>query len=409
MKTIYCSFIACLFLLSSCEEKSLEPTIKSLGKPGAVAEATITKTPIAGGVVIKYRVPDAEDILEVRAAYTLPNGQQREESASFYANQLTLEGFNDTNEHEALLYAVNRAQEKSDLVSVKFTPLESSLSKAAKTVQIITGFGGPTFIWENPDRAALAFELLTEDETSTLRPANILTSTLASTQYTLRGYEPKPRKFGLIIRDNWGNASDIIQPAEGPITPRVEEKLDKSIMSILILPSSGAGNKGDTPFTGWGARNESLINDNIDDNGHTAGNTMPEASFTLNLGVSTTLSRVVLHQRRDAFGTAGEWYYYNFGNPKTFTVYGSNSETVPSSDWSEWTNIADFELIKPSGLGGNEFSADDRAAADAGHDFDFPQGIGAFRFLRFQFHSIWNDAATYVHISEVTTYGASVE
>ncbi len=413
MKTIYFSVIACLFLLFSCEEKSLEPTSKSLGKPGPVVSSTVSTTPIAGGVVIKYRVPAAEDILEVRAVYTLPNGQQREESASFYANQLTLEGFNDTidtNEHEALLYVVNRAMEKSDPVSVKFNTLTSSLSKAAKTVKIVTGFGGPAFIWENPDRATLSFELLVEDETGTLRPASIQTSPQPFVQYTLRPYEPKPQNFGLIVRDNWGNASDIIRPAEGLITPRVEVLLDKTPMNVLILPAGPGDPKGDSQLNAYGTNNRNLINDNIDDFAHMDANVLPEASFTLDLGVSTTVSRVVLHQRRGLF--SGEtWYYYSFGNLKTFAVYGSNAATAPSSDWSNWTKIAEFEMIKPSGIVGDKFTTDDKAAADAGNDFDFPQlGAVPYRFLRFQIHTVWNAdryTVTYVHIGELTVYGTA--
>ena len=41
-----------------------------------------------------------------------------------------IQGYNDTLEHTATLYAVNRAQELSDPVEVKFYPKESPLSKA---------------------------------------------------------------------------------------------------------------------------------------------------------------------------------------------------------------------------------------------------------------------------------------
>ncbi|GHT64529.1 hypothetical protein AGMMS50239_22420 [Bacteroidia bacterium] len=404
MKAIYYFItINLAFLLFSCSEKELEPTSKSLGKPGPVVSATITTTPIAGGVVIKYRVPDAEDILEVRAVYTLPNGKQREESASFYTNQLSLAGFNDTIEHEALLYVVNRAQEKSDPVSVKFKPLESSLSKAAKTVKIVAGFGGANFSWKNEDRAALAFEFLTEDKTGTLQPAVILSSNLDSSQYNLRGYLPEPRKFGLIISDNWGNASDIIPPEEGLITPIADNLLDKRKMKIIILPTGPGDPKGDVPFYFWGQLNEDLLDDNLGNFGHTSDGVMPEVAFTLDLGASATVSRLILHQRNTNNGN----FCYTRGNPKNFTVYGSSSNTVPSSDWSEWTKIEDFELIKPSRLPVNQQSDEDRRVAIDGHEFSFPLG-DPVRFLRFQFHNNWGNAS-YMHIAEITFYGGYLE
>ncbi|GAP72917.1 DUF5000 domain-containing lipoprotein [Candidatus Symbiothrix dinenymphae] len=408
MKTIYFSVIACLFLLFSCEERLLEPTNKNLGKPESVAEATVSTTPIAGGVVIKYRVPDVQDILEVKAVYTTrTDGTEREASGSFYTNQLTLEGFNDTIEHTALLYVVNRALEKSDPVSVKFKPLESSLSKTAKTVKIVAGNGGADFSWKNEDRAALSFEFLTEDKAGTLQPATILSSYLDSSKYSLRGYLPEPRKFGLIISDNWGNASDVILP-EGLITPLADNKLDKSNMKILILPSGPGDPKGDSPFYYWYAQNENLIDDDIYNFGHTANGTMPGGvSFTLDLGASASVSRLLLHQRNTDYLTTAGGSMYNVGNPKNFTVYGSSSNTVPSSDWSEWTPLADFEVIKPSGLPTYQVSDEDRRALIAGDEFSFPQGE-PIRFLRFLFRDNWGNA-TFMHVAEITLYGGYVE
>ncbi|GHV69386.1 hypothetical protein FACS1894199_18010 [Bacteroidia bacterium] len=404
MKTIYFSVIACLFLLSSCEEKSLEPTSKSLGKPGSVVSSTVTTTPIAGGVVVKYRVPDAEDILEVRAVYTLSNGQEREESASFYANQLTLKGFNDTTEHEALLYVVNRAQEKSDPVSVKFRPLESSLSKAAKTVEIVAGYGGANFSWKNEDRAVLYFDFRTEDATGTLQSAAIISSDVDSSTYNLNGYLVKPRKFGLVISDNWGNASDVIVPAEGLLTPIADKRLDKKKMKIMILPQVGAlpgdGRKGDVGFYYWSGSNENLLDDDPASMGH-SNSAVPGASLTLDLGVFATMSRIVLHQRTEATGS----YAYTMGNPKTFSIYGYSSETPPSGDWSEWTKMADFEMIKPSGLPTGQRSDEDNRAMVNGHEFPFMQaGNFPVRYLRLVINSTWG-SNDFTCFNEITCYG----
>ncbi|WP_455787585.1 DUF4959 domain-containing protein, partial [Parabacteroides goldsteinii] len=134
MKTIYLSFILLLLVFSSCSEKELQPISSSLGKPGVVTDVVVE--PSAGGATISYKIPNSEDLLAVKCLYTLPNGKEQEATASFYENKLLIQGYNDTAEHTAVLYAVNRAQELSAPVEVKFHPLESPLNKSTKTVSI---------------------------------------------------------------------------------------------------------------------------------------------------------------------------------------------------------------------------------------------------------------------------------
>lgn len=396
MKTLYFIFLIFLCLLFSCAEKKLEPLDEPSGKPGIVTEVDVT--PIAGGAIIAYRIPESEDILSVKAVYTLTNGRKREAEASFYANKLVLEGFNDTREYEAVLYTINRAQEMSDAVSVKFTPLESPLNKAVKTVNIVSDFGGANFSWKNKDRVMLTLEFLTEDDASkALITSNIISSGLDSVGYTLRGFPPEPRKFAMIMSDNWGNVSDTIYPATGSVTPYLEEKLDKKIMKVMILDN-------DQPFNLWGSLNEYLIDDNIDNFGHTANGAMPDASFTLKLGNEARLSRVVMHQRATANNSN---LYYQAGNPLTFDVYGCATEPSQSGVWSEWTKLMSCTIEKPSGLAYGQMSDEDLVAAIAGHEFSFPLG-GPLRYLRFVVRTTWTPSVN-TCIGEVTCYGGYVE
>ncbi|WP_233567375.1 DUF4959 domain-containing protein [Parabacteroides sp. AM58-2XD] len=93
--------------------------------------------------------------MAVKCIYTLSDNVEREANASFYENKLKIQGYNDTLEHTAILYAINRAQELSDPIEVKFRPLESPLSKAIKSVTIEADFGGARFNWKNPDKLRL--------------------------------------------------------------------------------------------------------------------------------------------------------------------------------------------------------------------------------------------------------------
>jgi hypothetical protein len=401
MKAIYYFItINLAFLLFSCSEYRLEPTNTSMGKPKPIESGSITISSIPGGVVIKYQVPNVEDMLEIKAVYTLSNGKKREESASFYHGQLTLKGYNDTNEHEALLYTINRAMELSEPVSVKFTPLESSLSKTAKTVQISATYGGANFSWKNNDKELLSFEFLTEDKTGSLQSARIIESNQDSTSYVLYGYPAQPRQFAVVIRDIYNNESDVIYP-EGLITPYPDAKLNKKDMRIVILPGVN-GAKGDASFNYWGNLNEFLLDDDIYNFGHTDDNVMPNASVTLDLGHYSRLSRIVIHQRQDVATMP-----YARGNPKTFSVYGTASSS-PSGDWSEWTKITDCSVVKPSGLPLGQTSNDDIIAMNAGHEFFFPIGGDVVRFIRFQFHETWANQSS-LHFAEITCYGESVE
>mgnify|MGYP000968176771 FL=1 len=107
------SFVLVVF---SCTEKEMGPISESLGKPGKV-EVLSTET-IPGGVIINYKIPKTNDILEIKAVYTLTNGQIRESSSSYYTSYITLDGYNDVEKHEVTLYTINRAREISDPVMV---------------------------------------------------------------------------------------------------------------------------------------------------------------------------------------------------------------------------------------------------------------------------------------------------
>lgn len=69
--------------------------------------------------------------------------------------------------------------------------------------------------------------------------------------------------------------------------------------------------------------------------------------MTFDLGLSAKLSRFVIHQR--FFGDT----YYNQGNVKEMEIYTCDHIPSQSGDWSEWTKIRDFEIVKPSGSPGN--------------------------------------------------------
>jgi hypothetical protein len=388
--------------LFSCSEKTLEPISPSKGKPGTITVTQVTPTP--GGAVISYRIPQSEDILAVKVVYTLTNGEKRESVTSFYESALLLEGYNDTKEHEVQVYTINRAQESSDPANVKFTPLESPIAKTIRSLNIVPDFGGANFSWKNEDQTALTFEFMTTDSLGNMRTVNILTSKTDSMGISLRGYAPVARKFAAIIRDNFHNVSDTLYPEDKFLTPIFERKLDKTTMQVRILA-------GDATYDNWEGRNAFIIDDDINSIGHSFTNTFPYATFTLDLGQVTQLSRFLYWQRGAVSETAGGGYLYSNMNPRIFEVWGTSyTGDSPSGDWANWTKLLTCEIIKPSGTSPGTLSQDDITAAREGHEFSFPVTQQPLRYIRFKFIETWKtDSRNFMYLAEVSPFGMYIE
>jgi hypothetical protein len=393
MKRIYFYLIAGAVLCFSCAEKELLPVSASSGKPEKV-EIIASDSIIPGGVVINYKIPPINDIIEIKAVYTLTNGQKRESSTSFYTSFMTIDGYNDTDEHEALIYTINRAREMSDAVSVKFRPGESSLAKTTKSMQIIGDFGGVNFNWRNPDKAMLIFEFYTENEYGEMITMDIMSSKTDSTDIAFRGYDPEPCKFAVNIRDNFGNSSGMIYPEDEYVIPIYEIQFDKKIQRAMTIA-------GDVTWDHWEGRLAALIDDNLLTFTHSDNNTVPGASITLDLGKKAKLSRFKFYQRNNSYTT---------GNFQIFEVYSSDEEgDNPNGNWSAWTLRKVCTIIKLSGAPMGTMTDEDRTAASEGHDFSLPTDMPPVRYLRFKVLTIWQSAYTFSYIAEIDTYGIYAE
>lgn len=387
------TFLLLLFATAffSCSEKQLEPITPGRGKPDVPTQVEATPTP--GGAIIRYRIPESDDLLGVKAVYTLSDGVVRETIASFYTDRLTVEGFDDQEEHTISLYAVNRAMELSDPVEVSFVPLESALRKVSRTLKIERDFGGAQYSWQNDDRASLTLEVMAADSTGSVKAMKILTTSSKDGIYTLRGYDTTPRWFAARLRDNYGNATDTIYPVNAAgerirLSPMYEQKLDKKQMRILFL-------NNDASFTNFDGHDQEMIDDNLESFGHSSNGSLP-AAVTIDLGARVKLSRVVIHQRNNV--------YYGWGNPKSFEVYTCLSEPDKSGDWSRWIKRLECEIVKPSGLPSGTDTDEDVEAAENGHDFSFSLQQEPVQYVRLNFTKIWT-SSTFCHLAEITFYG----
>ena len=67
---------------------------------------------IPGGAVISYQLPDDEDLLYVKANYSLKEGSKNEVRASLYVDTLKIAGFGTEEERSVELIAVDRSEKQ---------------------------------------------------------------------------------------------------------------------------------------------------------------------------------------------------------------------------------------------------------------------------------------------------------
>jgi hypothetical protein len=383
-----CILLAGLFL-SGCEDPERGiPVSENDIPPAPVSNIEVKNIP--GGATLSYALPKSESLLYVLAEYSIQNGAILEKKSSYYNNSITLVGFPDTNPYEVKLYAVSRGDKKSESVTVAIHPLTPPVISVYESLSAIPTFGGVNISFENENEADLKITVLTTDSYGDLYPAETYYTKRKSGSFSVRGFDPVERKFGFYVRDRWEHYSDTLFTE---LTPLFEEKLDKSKFKELQLAS-------DTyePHIYTGVKE--LWDDvwNVKNSFHTKPNTGIPQWFTFDLGATTKLSRFKLYHRAST-GTDGQ---YNGGDPQIMEIYGSNN---PTDSWDSWTLLGHFQSVKPSGLPGGQFNAEDvQFACVDGEDFEFPLDIPPVRYLRFKTLKVWG-GVTYIYIAELTFWG----
>ena len=266
----------------------------------------------------------------------------------------------------------------------------SPLRAAFSTIDVKEAFGGATVSLENEFKGNLIVEILTKDEFEQWQPIRTEYTAVKDIRLPVRGLDPKPTDFGVILRDRWDNVSDTLF---AQLTPLEEYELNKSLFKDNHLD-------GDEPFGGWGhilanAWDGITSGDNV---GMAHTNTFASfpISFTIDLGVTTKLSRYVYWSRNPD-------YEYMHGNMKDWEIYGRSDKPVDGS-WDGWTFLLKCESFKPSGLPSGQNTAEDIEHARNGEEFEFDIDVPEVRYLRFKALSTFS-GTNMVHFHELTFYG----
>lgn len=381
--------IVCFLLATACENTIPGPVANDGVPPGPISEVSVTN--LHGSAEISYQVPNDPDLLYVRAVYTTKEGEVRETKVSRHHSSLRVTGFGDTDPYEVALYAVDRGENASIPVHVTVQPDTPPMQLARASLAIQPTFGGINVNFDNDTKDNLAFVVLANDTLGDFVPIHTYYTRLPEGAFAVRGLEAEETRFGLFVRDRWGNLSDTLYTFQIPL---FEVRLDPGRMKSYVLPT-------DAPL-GYSGRVEALFDETIGNSGgyyHTGDAARMPQWFTYDMGVQAKLSRMTYFMR--------EGFYFSLHNPRVIEIWGSNNPD-PDGSFDSWELLVTHEQVKPSGLPAGQLSAEDNAAAQAGETVVFPVDAPEVRYIRFKTLRNWS-GGTYVNFNELMMWGAPVD
>ena len=394
-KLTFLLLLTTIFTLACKEDNINKPYGPNDGRaPGKVTPIAYLRTP--GGANISFKAPPDEDLLYVKARYTLSTGQPMEARVSAYTSQITVEGFGDTLAKEITFTAVDRMNNEGLAETYSIIPGEPSYIKAFSSVSMSTTFGGIFITMNNPDKGNIIAELTTSDSLGNQYIAHTEYTSRDQIGFAVRGFNTDLRRFGISVRDPWGNRSgtEYIE-----IEPLFEKELDRNKYAELIMDNDVALNLWGCSLskmwngkTDWGTHYSEMV--------HSVDIVEPwPAWFTFDLGVNAKLSRLKYWQRLD------DQLLYTHGNIREWEVYGRLDRPADGS-WDGWTLLMLCESIKPSGmpLGIESFDEEDKEYAMAGEEFLFPAEAPISRYIRIKVLRNWSDTR-FINFQQMWFFG----
>ena len=375
----------------SCKENTIGQQPLHHNTPDPVTDVQVQNIP--GGAVLTYNLPDNEDLLYVKASYTLTNGEKSEQRSSLYNNGLIIEGFGDTLLHQVDVVAVDRSQNESAPVTVTIKPQTPPVWTIEESLQLVEDFGGVHAYWTNPTGAKISVVVLKKDANDEFVPLETFYSESTVGEGAARGLEAEEGEFQVYVRDKWLNRS---KPQFHTLTPIYERMLDKGSFLAVNLPGDAAAVGGWEKHKMWDGQFGETLGYSSPGGGTNAG--LPH-SVTIDLGVVARLSRIKVYQRT---GNSDD-YIFNEGNPREFRVYGC--ETIDmSGGWESWDLMMECESIKPSGYNRGMNSSDDVRRAKEGEDFECSPLNPKVRYIRLYVMSSWSGGSNF-QIAELDIFG----
>jgi hypothetical protein len=207
--------------------------------PGQVKDVTYTPSP--GGATFRYTLPDDEDLMGVKAAYTNERGVERVMRSSGYVDSLTITGLGTADKRDVYLYTVDNSNNESAPVIVSITPGQPDIYDIAESVTAEPYSGGVRLRWSNPYQRTVAVELLYMDATEEY----IAYETFFGNDERGNGVkfgklEPVRSYFGVYVRDRWGNTTPVkyytVTPDPYLMTPYLANRTSFKVPQFLGNP-----------------------------------------------------------------------------------------------------------------------------------------------------------------------------
>lgn len=353
--------------------------------PGQLSNAQVEN--LNGAAKITYSLPNDKDLLYVRAEYTSKEGVVRETKVTRYLDNVTLEGFGDTDVYEARLYAVDKSENESEPIIVKVHPKTPPFELVQDQLVANAAFGGLDVAYQNETESDLAIVILTNDKLGNFVPVRTLNTKSKTGSFGARDLPAVETRFGLLVRDRWGNLSDTTYVT---LTPLYETRLDRTKMVESNINGTDAKNYpgNEVKYLFDGDVSNTTAYHTIDPV------TMPQW-FTFDMGQTAKLSRLAWFMRPG--------WFYALHNPRKVEIWGSNNPS-PDGSFTNWVLLATHEQIKPSGLPAGQNSNADNEAALLGETVAFPIDAPAVRYIRFKTLKNWSDGV-YVNFTELAMWG----
>ena len=401
-KLIYRIAIFCpaLFFMScQKEEKGLLTTDDTI--PNALTEVEVENLP--GGARIKYKAPEAEDILLVEASYKR-NGKIVTAKSSVYKKFVTIEGLRDTVPQEVNLRVVDKSNNMSAAVRVTINPKKAPIDKFFESFRMVADdFDGEIKLkYNNEDNIKAELRFYIVDGYLPIYNQSAFIENDDKTVYTLGSFDPKIQIFGVSVIDRWNNITSIKKTdvsAEGKML------LDIKKFKGLSLVGDAPNGPGTWVLSNlWDGKNDGGTEGFHTSHGNLGAIVPPYTEayhmFTMDLGVTAKLSKMKIWLRKNCCNTP-----YGHGDPKYFEVWGIDK--IPADNGASlegWTRlIKNGEVIKPSGLPLGSHSEEDKEQAKRGEEFDITIENNV-RYIRFVNIENWN-GGKFMHIIEIKFWG----
>ena len=411
---IICTLILLIFIIA-CEDKQRSDLNDSI-PPGP--PSNITYKPLYGGARFFYDVPDDEDVLSVEARYTNADGKTFAFAASYFVDSLDVIGFGDTIQYTVELCALDRAGNRSVSVPVQVVPLESTISRVTKSIQLKSGFSSFFVDWVNElEQSINVYVDFSYTQAGNKRSfTSVFSSNLKKDRRFVENLPlgpEDPLQVKIRIADIYGNMSDPIDMGE--ITLLEDIKIPKD---NWFLPAANDSIGGVPQAFGDNVegRLRYIIDGNIDEGEnlnfmHTGGRGRTGKSsdgnmpwnVIIDLGDHYELSRIVTVQRHTNFcGELCRGQYYRDENVGLYEMYAWDDDT------KEWVFISEHKIPVPVGLSDLEIVKKGRQGDMAYMYPDEPRYTKPTRWFRYRAMKSFNGNYTLDNancLSELTLYG----